>query len=490
MKKYNRFYQMCSTSFSCENCKNRYKCKRIPTKKKKQIREEIKMVPTCQLCNQQHWRCESKKCTNCCKIFKCKEFNCQNCIDNKLECKRPNPYPTTMESFNNLSEVSYLSYQLEDTGDGRIHVQAYSQYSRQKTFSDIKETFNDNSMIFPKEGKVWGTSEEARNYSIKDYNHCKQHSKCKCDYFDLSKICELCTNKCIRRRARVDGPSAIVGPFEFGEFRSIDKDYISNKISKELKEYQRQYSTAIMKIWKEQIPYEEIIKNPESIPAIWYSTPFSTEKITRDIERLNSISKQKTKNRQVEDFNNIPQELQEWKRINIDSESERPMSLLLIGETRIGKTEWARSLGVHVYWNGTYNLTKWNDEAKYIILDDWKWSFNKGDHTSSRVDMWKNIIGCQKEFELHDKFIRKKTCYGPKPCIILCNRENDPRIGMDYDLKQWFRGNVVTIELEEKLYKEDVIINIVDDNNINNVNNNIKRKRNNINDNNNKKQKK
>ena len=93
-----------------------------------------------------------------------------------------------------------------------------NQYNIQKTFTNIKETFDDNAMIFPKNGKTWGTSKEARDYSIKEYNRCKQHSKCKCDYFDLTKICELCTNKCIRRKACIDGPPEIVGPFEFGDF--------------------------------------------------------------------------------------------------------------------------------------------------------------------------------------------------------------------------------------------------------------------------------
>jgi hypothetical protein len=461
---------MCSTSFGCENCKKRYKCKRVSSKKKNQIKESNdNEVPQCSSCNQRHWRCESKKCTNCCKIYKCKELNCQNCIDDNIECKRPEPYPTTMESFNKLSNVSYLSYQLEDTEDGKIHTQAYHQYSMQKTFTNIKETFGDNAMIFPKNGKTWGTSKEARDYSIKEYNRCKQHSKCKCDYFDLTKICELCTNKCIRRKARIDGPPEIVGPFEFGDFRNIDQKYKSDKICEELEEYKKQTSSAIMEIWKNQIPYDEIIRNPKSIPPVWYSNPFSAEKVTRDQENLLK-SKNKKKNMKVDDFDNVPSLLQEWKRKNIDNKPTRPKSLLLIGKTRIGKTEWARSLGEHVYWNGTYNLAKWDDDAEYIILDDWKWSFNKGDYTSSKVDMWKSIIGCQREFELHDKFMRKRTCYGPKPCIILCNNESDPRIGMDYELKQWFCGNVIIIELFEKLYK---------DNDSDDDNGNLKRKRNN-----------
>jgi hypothetical protein len=332
---------------------------------------------------------------------------------------------------------------------------------------------------------VWGTSSEAHDYSIKEYNRCKQHSKCKCDYFDLSKTCELCNSSCIRRKARVDGPPEIVGPFEFGEFRNIDKAYTSDEICKELEEYQQQNVLAIMKIHQEQLTYEHVIKNPELIPPCWYNTPHGHEKITRDIERFKSVKEYK--GRSVSEFDNVPQELQEWKCMNIDETPERPMSLLLIGDTRTGKTEWARSLGVHVYWNMTHDLAKWNEDAKYIILDDWRWVNNGNGHTS--VDYWKGIIGCQKEFVLTDKYTRKQTCHGVKPCIILSNKDSDPRNGMDYDLRQWFFKNVVIVELNDrKLYKNE---NIIYENNTsdNSINDNIVCENNSINNVNNRKRK-
>ena len=73
-----------------------------------------------------------------------------------------------------------------------------------------------------------------------------------------------------------------------------------------------------MEIWKNQIPYDEIIRNPKSIPPLWYSNPFSAEKVTRDQENLLK-SKNRKKNMKVDDFNNVPSSLQEWKRKNIDN---------------------------------------------------------------------------------------------------------------------------------------------------------------------------
>ncbi|CAG8819554.1 13899_t:CDS:2, partial [Racocetra persica] len=51
------------------------------------------------------------------------------------------------------------------------------------------------------------------------------HSKCQCDYFDLSLICEYCDTNCIRSYARWgDGylSSDIIGLFEFGTYRFLE----------------------------------------------------------------------------------------------------------------------------------------------------------------------------------------------------------------------------------------------------------------------------
>jgi len=36
----------------------------------------------------------------------------------------------------------------------------------------------------------------------------------------------------------------------------------------------------------------------------------------------------------------------------------------------LGKTEWARSYGRHIYMEGVWNLSVWDKEAEYLLLDD------------------------------------------------------------------------------------------------------------------------
>ena len=69
----------------------------------------------------------------------------------------------------------------------------------------------------------------------------------------------------------------------------------------------------------------------------------------------------------------IPQELENWK-VNLTI-TERPKSLFLCSPSRFGKTEWARSLGCHMYFNNMINLDDWNPKADYIIFDDIDWKF-------------------------------------------------------------------------------------------------------------------
>jgi hypothetical protein len=119
-----------------------------------------------------------------------------------------------------------------------------------------------------------------------------------------------------------------------------------------------------------------------------------------------------------------------------------------------------------IFWK-TY-LNKWDDSAEYIILDDFKWNYGKNESMTTRIDGWKGIIGCQEEFEMTDKYCHKRTCIGPKPCIMLSNKDQNPLNAMRIDLytkdnekedltnlKKWFLDNVVVIYIENKLFKEN-----------------------------------
>lgn len=91
-----------------------------------------------------------------------------------------------------------------------------------------------------------------------------------------------------------------------------------------------------------------------------------------------------------------------------------------------------------MYFNGLFNLEKWNTEAEYAIFDDWEdWS---------RFYNYKQFLGAQKEFELTDKYMKKKTVTWGKPCIILSNEEPN------FKDHNWILLNCITETLKNKLF--------------------------------------
>ncbi|RIB09476.1 hypothetical protein C2G38_2044291 [Gigaspora rosea] len=111
------------------------------------------------------------------------------------------------------------------------------------TMKVIKELFDDSSIFIE---KIKTTSLLAKLYSGKIYDYCEKHKDCKCDYYDLSKICEHCDKTCEQKPARWgrgELSEEITGPFEFGKFREIEK---YTKISLRLEEYKNEEYEAIV----------------------------------------------------------------------------------------------------------------------------------------------------------------------------------------------------------------------------------------------------
>ena len=135
----------------------------------------------------------------------------------------------------------------------------------------------------------------------------------------------------------------------------------------------------------------------------------------------------------------VPRMVRNWYEENFgERKPNRPTSLLLVGPTRRGKTEWARSLGKHIYWNGYYDLNIWEDEAEYVVLDDMPYS---------RIPIPKSFLGCQKNFTMTDKYRKKIQVKGSKPVIWLVNNDMNPfRDGGEFegqdDLKSWMNDNL------------------------------------------------
>lgn len=124
----------------------------------------------------------------------------------------------------------------------------------------------------------------------------------------------------------------------------------------------------------------------------------------------------------------------------------RPKGLLIIGETRTGKTSWARSLGEHIYFNTYWDISKWPTKttAGYVVIDDIPFT--------SLGRLWKPVIGCQLEFTATDKYIRKRTIYWGKPFIWLLN--SSPFPGMDPDDRDYINSNCVVyhMAISERFY--------------------------------------
>ena len=118
---------------------------------------------------------------------------------------------------------------------------------------------------------------------------------------------------------------------------------------------------------------------------------------------------------------------------------------MLVGPSRLGKTEWARSLGHHVYWNAYYRLDDWDDRARLVVVDDVAGLDIKSAH-------WRALIGGQKEFVMTDKYRGKKKINGGKAVIILCNPDMDFYPGLDQNCRDWFDINVDRIYLTNKLF--------------------------------------
>jgi len=132
--------------------------------------------------------------------------------------------------------------------------------------------------------------------------------------------------------------------------------------------------------------------------------------------------------------------VQTWLDNQFNSDARRKKSLILIGASKLGKTEWARSLGPHMYFNGYANFKDdWDDSARYIIFDDFEWEF---------IPNKKGFFGGQLEFQISGKYMRTKSIKWGKCCIYLTNKY--PNISNeDVD---WYKENCIFLEVKNKMY--------------------------------------
>nr|ARV90724.1 replication-associated protein [Euphorbia yellow mosaic virus] len=161
---------------------------------------------------------------------------------------------------------------------------------------------------------------------------------------------------------------------------------------------------------------------------------------------------------QLSSFNNVPSDLQEWADDYFGrgaaARPERPISIVVEGDSRTGKTMWARALGPHNYLSGhlDFNSRVYSNDVEYNVIDDVAPHYLKLKH-------WKELIGAQKDWQSNCKYGKPVQIKGGIPSIVLCN----PGEGASYKdflnkeenapLRAWTRKNAKFIFLHAPLYQ-------------------------------------
>lgn len=123
----------------------------------------------------------------------------------------------------------------------------------------------------------------------------------------------------------------------------------------------------------------------------------------------------------------------------------RPKSLVLYGESRLGKTVWARSLGSHIYtigMNSGAELSK-AENVDYAIFDDMRGGIKM-------FPSFKEWLGAQAYVTVKQLYREPKATPWGKPCIWLAN--TDPRYEMDPSDVTWMDANCFFVELIHPLF--------------------------------------
>nr|CAH18740.1 rep protein [Papaya leaf curl China virus] len=153
-------------------------------------------------------------------------------------------------------------------------------------------------------------------------------------------------------------------------------------------------------------------------------------------------------------FDQVPEELEEWVSENVSGAAARPWrpkSIVIEGDSRTGKTMWARSLGPHNYLCGHLDLSPkvYSNDAWYNVIDDVDPHYLKH---------FKEFMGAQRDWQSNTKYGKPIQIKGGIPTIFLCNpgptSSYKEYLNEDKNsaLKDWALRNAEFITLNNPLY--------------------------------------
>ncbi|APB03069.1 Rep [Common bean severe mosaic virus] len=157
---------------------------------------------------------------------------------------------------------------------------------------------------------------------------------------------------------------------------------------------------------------------------------------------------------QLSTFDNVPDIMSQWVSQNIaDSAARpiRPISIIIEGSSRTGKTLWARSLGPHNYLCGHIDLNPkiYSNNAWYNVIDDVDPHYLKH---------FKEFMGAQRDWQSNCKYGKPIQIKGGIPTIFLCNPgpHSSYKEFLSEDkntsLNDWAQKNAIFVSIEEPLF--------------------------------------
>ncbi|AFH68197.1 replication-associated protein [Hollyhock yellow vein mosaic virus] len=153
-------------------------------------------------------------------------------------------------------------------------------------------------------------------------------------------------------------------------------------------------------------------------------------------------------------FDQVPEELEEWACENVvdaAARPHRPQSIVIEGDSRTGKTMWARSLGPHNYLCGHLDLSPkvYSNDAWYNVIDDVDPHFLKH---------FKEFMRAQRNWQSKAMYWKSVQINGRMLPIYLSNpgpNSSYKRIlddGKNPALKIWTVQNAIFVTFEGTLY--------------------------------------
>nr|QWQ56340.1 replication associated protein [Sweet potato leaf curl virus] len=202
---------------------------------------------------------------------------------------------------------------------------------------------------------------------------------------------------------------------------------------------------AALQIIREKLPekfifqYHNLVSNLDRIfspPPSVYSSPFS-----------------------ISSFNNVPDIISHWAAENVmdaAARPDRPISIVIEGPSRIGKTVWARSLGPHNYLCGHLDLSPkvYSNSAWYNVIDDVNPQYLKH---------FKEFMGAQKDWQSNCKYGKPVQIKGGIPTIFLCNPGEGSSFKLWLDkpeqeaLKNWAVINAVFCDVDSPFWIQEEV---------------------------------